>query len=148
MLSKDQNGTYEFEIEINGNVPVFESSKVITFDDYVHTYRYDRQGIMSGYYSSMFNVGEKKYEINVVEVLQFDEVQGCSSVGSSKMAVSEQRSSYMSRTKILNFALKTEMQDEGKRLRRGCLRMKPVKVPGRCFRTPQRCDYQKFLGFI
>ena len=114
MLGQAQNGFYKFEIEINGNVPVFDSKKNMQFENYVHTYRYDRQGIMSGYYSSKFNDGEKNYKISVVEVLEFSEVQGCSNVGNSKMAVSEQRSSYVVGSNVLNFALKTEMQDEGK----------------------------------
>jgi hypothetical protein len=115
MLAKGEDDFYKFKIDVNGNVPVFDSQYDVTFADYVHTYRYDRRGIMSGFYRSSFNVGGKTYEISVVEVLEFDEVPGCSSVASSKMAVSEQRSSYRENSKVLNFALKTEMQDkEGK----------------------------------
>ena len=116
MLGKDQNDFYKFEILIDGNVPVFDARKEVEFDNYIHTYRYDRLGIMSGYYSSVFNVGGEKFKVNVVEVLEFDEVQGCMSVGSSKMAVSEQRGSYDGSKEILNFALKTEMQDESMHL--------------------------------
>ena len=116
MLGKDQNDFYKFEILIDGNVPVFDARKEVEFDNYIHTYRYDRLGIMSGFYSSVFNVGGEKFKMNVVEVLEFDEVQGCMSVGSSKMAVSEQRGSYDGSKEILNFALKTEMQDESMRL--------------------------------
>ena len=111
MSKKDQNGLYNFQVEISGNITVFDSQNDITFDDYVHTYRYDRRGIISGFYRSSFNVGGKTYNIGVVEVLEFDEVQGCSNVASSKMAVSEQRSSYGETNSVLNFALKTEMQD-------------------------------------
>ena len=116
MLKKDQNGLYTFQVEISGNIPVFDSQNEITFNDYVHTYRYDRRGIISGFYRSSFNVGGKTYKIAVVEVLEFDEVQGCSNVSSSKMAVSEQRSSYGEKNSVLNFALKTEMQEKGKGL--------------------------------
>lgn len=113
MLGKDKNGFYKFEISIAGNVPVFDARKELEFDNYIHTYRYDRLGIMSGYYSSVFNVDGEKFKVKVVEVLEFDEVQGCMNVGSSKMAVGEQRASYDGSKQVLNFALKTEMQDEG-----------------------------------
>lgn len=113
MLGKSNSGLYSFKIEINGNIPVFDGKKDIQFDDYVHTYRYDRLGIMSGFYRATFNVDETKHKINVVEVLEFGEQEGCVNIGSSKMAVSEQRSTYNASTAILNFALKAEMQDEG-----------------------------------
>ena len=111
MLGKDGR-FYKFQIEVSGNVPVLDATKDIKFDNYIHTYRYDRLGTISGYYRSAFNVGDKKYKINVVEALDFDEVQGCMNIGTSKMDVSEQRSTYNAKTKVLNFALKTEMQDQ------------------------------------
>ena len=115
IVGKDQQrGSYKFDIELNGNVPVFDTKASIAFQDYVHTFRYDRPGIVSGYYRSTFISGGKKHKINVVEVLDFDEKEGCVNVGSSKMAVSEQRSRYNGKSKVLNFALKTEMKEEGR----------------------------------
>lgn len=115
MLGKDQNGIYKFESTINGSIPVFDGEKDVKFDNYIHTYRYDRLGVMSGYYSSAFTVGGEEIMVNVIEVLEFKEIQGCTlNVGSSKMAVSEQRTSYDGSKEVLNFALKTEMEDEGR----------------------------------
>ena len=113
MLGKDQNEIYKFESTINGNIPVFDGEKDVKFDNYTHTYRYDRLGVISGYYSAVFTVGGEKIKVNVIEVLEFKEIQGCTNVGSSKMAVSEQRTSYDGSKEVLNFALKTEMENEG-----------------------------------
>lgn len=113
MLGKDQNGFYTFVIKVDGNVPVFDGKKNLIFEDYIHTYRYDSLGIMTGYYTSTFNIGEKTTRFRVVEVLEFKEVQGCLSLRTSKMTVSEQRSSYLEETGVFNFALKTEMEYEG-----------------------------------
>ena len=117
MQGTNQQGFYKFEMKINGNIPVFDSIK---FNNYVHTYRYDRLGVMSGYYTSIFNVGDKKHKINVVEVLAFDEVPGCMNIGSSRMSVSEQRSNFLAKDEVLNLALKTEMQEKSKKLVKVC----------------------------
>lgn len=105
-----------FKTEITGNVPTLDENVTIVFDDYVHSYRYDRLGVISGFYTSSFRVGKRKYKVKVIEALEFDEQKGCLNIGDSKMVVSQMRSSFELENSILRFSLTTELSDRGKNL--------------------------------
>ena len=115
-LGEDENGLQSFKTEITGNVPTLDENVTIVFDDYVHSYRYDRLGVISGFYTSSFRVGKRKYKVKVIEALEFDEQKGCLNIGDSKMVVSQMRSSFELENSILRFSLTTELSDRGKNL--------------------------------
>ena len=114
-IGTNENGFLNFKTEIKGNAPSFNESSAIVYDDYTHYFRYDRLGVITGFYKISFNAGNRKYEVNVIEAWEFSEDRGCFNVADFKMAVSEQRSLFEEESKILRFSQKTGMIDNGKK---------------------------------
>lgn len=114
MRGKNNESVLMFELYLEGKMPVLGSEKFIKLKDYVHTYRYDKLGVLRGYYDTSFNVGTKKFKMDVGEVLQFDEVEDCENIKSSKMIVSDVRVFYDRRKMLVNFAIKAKMEENGK----------------------------------
>ena len=114
MRGKNNESVLMFEVYLEGKMPVLGSEKFIKLKDYVHTYRYDKLGVIRGYYDTSFNVGTKKFKMDVGEVLQFNEVEDCENIKSSKMIVSDVRVFYDRRKLLVNFAIKAKMEENGK----------------------------------
>ena len=110
---RDDKGYFRYTQKIKGNIPKFDEKSSIEFDDYVAFYRLNRLGFLSGHFRISFSVDNVKYKMNVVEIFEFDQLEGCLDVSTFKMAVSEQKSSYERHDRIVRFKLKAIMGDQG-----------------------------------